>query len=165
MLSNRQQTRNLNAQHALAIERDKIAAVVSKAEELYSDIQRWKKHFELSGFQHVAYYQMAASKDDFLAKATQNSPAIDFDLVRLELNLRAYFPELEEEFRKAEQLVHEAGKIQADMIMTFDARSDAKKRVAGEYVAAQRAAVGALDQFSVALASRIRVLMRVKGES
>jgi hypothetical protein len=161
-LSNKQQSKNLQAQHDLALEKDKIAALVRKAEELYSDVQRRKRHLELNGFQHVAYFQKCGTKSEFLDKITENERHIDFDLVRSELNLRAYFPELEQSFRKAEKLIHAAGKIQADMIMKFDAPSDEKLKMAGECVQAQSAAARSLDEFSQALASRIGELMRLR---
>jgi hypothetical protein len=161
-LTNKQQSRNLRAQHELALEKDKIAATVLKAEELYSDIQRRKKHIEIGGFQYITYFQMCASKNEFLEKTTQESPPIDFDLVRLELNLRAYFPELEDRFRHAERLVHAAGKIQADMIMRFDAPKDAKRDLAGEYIKAQQLAVRSLEEFSQALAAHISAVMQLK---
>jgi hypothetical protein len=161
-LSNRNQGRLIRAQHDLALEKDRIAATVSKAEQLYSDIQKWKRRLEKMSFDYMIHYRSSRSKSEFLDKITSESSGNDFDLVRLELNLRSYFSDLEPEFRKAHQLVYAVGAIQAQMSGSFEQDVEARKKMNGDLLAAQQKAVKALDNFSSKLAGRIAQLMRLK---
>lgn len=164
-LSNRQQSRNLQAEHELSLEKDKISAATMKAEELYSDIQRRKKHLELTGFQQMTWFMKCADENEFLEKGVAERQPIDFDLVRMDLNFKAYFPELEKEYRAAEKLVHEAGKIQGDMLFNFRKREAEKQELNGRYLTAQNRAVKALDDLSHSLAARIGEIMRMQDSS
>lgn len=161
-LSNRHQARLIRDQHDLALEKDKIAAVTSKAGELYSDIQKWKKHLEKSSFDYMIYFRSSSSVNEFLNHITEKKSEHDFDLVRLELNLQSYFRELEPEFRDAHKLVYVVGGIQAGMARAFDKDAEAKMQINGELLTAQREAVAALDAFSAKLAARIHELMEIK---
>lgn len=164
-LSNRQQTRNLQAEYELNLEKNKISAATMKAEELYSDIQRRKKHLELTGFQQMAWFVKCADENEFLEKGVTKSQPIDFDLVRMDLNFKAYFPELEKEYRAAEKLVYETGKIQTEMLFKFRKPEAEKKDLNGRYLTAQNRAVKALDDLSHSLTVRIGEIMRMQNSS
>lgn len=161
-LSNRQQSKNLQAEHHLSLEKEKISVSTRKAEELYSDIQQRKKHLELSGLQQMGWFMKCADKNEFLKKCVEESQPIRFDLVRMDLNFKAYFPELEDTYRAAESLVHEAGKIQAEMLYRFEISESEKRELNGRYLTAQQRAIQALDGLSQALADRIGEIMRIE---
>jgi hypothetical protein len=162
LLSNRNQSRLIQAQHDLALEKDRIAATVSKAEQLYSDIQKWKRRLEKMSFDYMVSYRASRTKSEFLDKITSDNSGNDFDLVRLELNLRSYFSDLEPAFREAQELVYAVGAIEARMCGSFEQDIEARKKTNGDLLTAQQRAVKALDDFSSKLAERIAQLMRHK---
>ena len=158
-LSNRQQSSNLKAQHDLSLEKAKITAAVSKAEELYSDIQKRRRYFEIECFRYITAFMHSPDKDVFLKKIVDESDPVNFDLVRTEMNFKAYFPDLEAAYRDAESLIHKAGMIQASMLRKFDLSDDEKRDINGELVNAQREAVESLDELSQAIAHQIGQIM------
>ncbi|OAN85567.1 hypothetical protein A8B77_10035 [Erythrobacter sp. EhN03] len=155
----------MQAEYELNLEKNKISAATMKAEELYSDIQRRKKHLELTGFQQMAWFVKCADENEFLEKGVTESQPIDFDLVRMDLNFKAYFPELEKEYRAAEKLVYETGKIQTEMLFKFRKPEAEKKDLNGRYLTAQNRAVKALDDLSHSLTVRIGEIMRMQNSS
>ena len=160
--SNKHQAKILNAQHDLSLEKERIAATVAKAEELYDDIQLRKRHLEVNAMKWVALFMQCKSKSEFLDKINADKELLTFDLVRMELNVKAYFTDLENNYREAVNLIHEVGAFQAEMISQFQMSADEKRALNSRLIKAERLASQSLEELSNAVATRIGEVLRLK---
>lgn len=161
-LSNKQQTKTINAQHSLSLQKEKIATKVAKAEQLYEDIQLRRKHTEANSIRWATSFIQSKSKADFLKSTDAASDPIGFDLVRMELNLAAYFPELEEEYRDAKKLLYAVGDFLPKMMSGFHWPNDDKRSLNSSLIQAERNANEALEKLGRKVAKNINSLLEVE---
>ena len=165
-LTNLHNARMMRAQHNLLLDKERLATIVGKAEQIYHDLENWKHFLFMDGEWSVDIFQTCQTEQEYYEHiAEKPSEVKDFDLVRLELFVRAYFPVLMRAYKLVLDMVDCAGRIRMEFAKQVGASPEDKDRIVREFRTARDEAFETLEMFSEGLAAHIAGLVGTAPDS
>jgi hypothetical protein len=164
-LTNRHNARTMRAQHDLLLQKEKLATIISKAEQVYHDLEKWKRHLSNDSEWRILNFQTSKTEDEYYERAAEK-PFEDenFDLVRLGLGVHAYFPVLMPAYTLVTDMLEGAARMQMEFPDHVSAPPEEKDRILREFMSARDEAFETLEMLSEGIAAHIAGLVGTSPE-